>query len=54
MIFGMMDELLPNACSRLQKFCVALFAGFPVIADAELAGLPRTPKTCRWSVLVVL
>ena len=35
--FGMMDELSPNVRSGFRKFCTALFAGGPVIADAELA-----------------
>mmetsp|Transcript_12280 Transcript_12280/g.20232 ORF Transcript_12280/g.20232 Transcript_12280/m.20232 type:complete len:748 (-) Transcript_12280:1115-3358(-) len=35
--FGMMDELKPNVRSGFRKFCSALFAGGPVIGDAELA-----------------
>lgn len=35
--FGMMDELKPNVRSGFRKFCTALFAGGPVVGDAELA-----------------
>jgi len=35
--FGMMDELKPNVRSGFRKFCTALFAGGPTIADVDLA-----------------
>jgi len=35
--FGMMDELKPNVRSGFRKFCTSLFAGGPVIGDADLA-----------------
>ena len=35
--FGMMDELKPNVRSGFRKFCTALFAGGPMIGDADLA-----------------
>jgi len=33
----MMDELKPNVRSGFRKFCTALFAGGPMISDADLA-----------------
>lgn len=35
--YGMMDELKPNVRSGFRKFCTALFAGGPMISDADLA-----------------
>ena len=35
--FGMMDELKPNVREGFRKFCSALFAGGPMINDADLA-----------------
>jgi len=35
--FGMMDELKPNVREGFRKFCTALFAGGPMVSDAELA-----------------
>jgi predicted unusual protein kinase regulating ubiquinone biosynthesis (AarF/ABC1/UbiB family) len=35
--YGMMDELKPNVSSGFRKFCTALFAGGPMISDADLA-----------------
>lgn len=35
--FGMMDELKPNVREGFRTFCTALFAGGPVIKDAQLA-----------------
>ncbi|CAJ1963426.1 unnamed protein product [Cylindrotheca closterium] len=35
--FGMMDELKPNVREGFRTFCSALFAGGPMISDAELA-----------------
>ncbi|KAL3930462.1 MAG: hypothetical protein SGBAC_011756 [Bacillariaceae sp.] len=35
--FGMMDELKPNVREGFRTFCSALFAGGPMINDAELA-----------------
>ncbi|GMI09834.1 hypothetical protein TrVE_jg7411 [Triparma verrucosa] len=35
--FGMMDELKPNVREGFRTFCTALFAGGPMIKDAQLA-----------------
>jgi len=35
--YGMMDELKPTVRSGFRKFCTALFAGGPMISDADLA-----------------
>jgi len=35
--FGMMDELRPNVREGFRQFCVALFAGGPMIDDLQLA-----------------
>jgi len=35
--FGMMDDLSPKVRSGFRKFCTALFAGGPMISDADLA-----------------
>lgn len=35
--FGMMDELKPNVLKGLRTFCIALFAGGPMISDLQLA-----------------